>query len=436
MSHDTTRRRACPADSSRRQRGTTLIEALIALLVLAVGMVAIARLQGNMRLSAEVARQRSEAVRLAQEDVESLRAFATLAAAAGARSFESIAAASRTVDSASGYATNTRYAVTRSVDAAATAGAKSVQVVVGWTDRAGAPQHVALNTLIAAADPAFGGALGLARGDGDLRGSFGRSARIPFAAKDLGDGSSAFKPVGGGTVAYRFDNRSGMPTGRCTGIAPATPTRELTPAGVGACTPLSGQWLSGVIRFSSALPPDSSVANDLPPALGVTLALSGAGTAAAPASTCNSEAMKTVAHAGTAGLRIDSVPLAATPAALGLTAWTETGERFVAYHCFVETAPGAAWSGHLAIAPSGWRIGSAAGDRRVCRYSSDLDGSGSVDPPLEHPAAYAGVSGRLANQNYLVIDTTAVCPAGRGVRIAGNNTSDVYVDPGTAAHAP
>lgn len=416
------------------QRGTTLFEALIALLVLALGIVGVARLQGHLRLTAEVARQRAEAVRWAQAEIESLRGFTTLAAGEGGRSFDAIASASRSIEPATGDASSTRYRLARSVDASGGPGARSVQVSVAWQDRTGAAQAVVLDTLIAAAEPALGGALGLERGGDPVRGPFGRSLRIPFAAKDLGDGSSAFKPVEGGTLAIRFDHRSGRPTARCAAVSPAMPTSALTLASLGPCSALTGQWLSGVIRFSAALPPDAAAANDAPLALGVAL-LPGA-TGSAPSASCSADAMKTVSYVGTAGLRIDAVPLAALPASLGLAAWAETGERFVSYHCLVETAPGAAWSGRLAIVPSGWRIGSAAGDRRVCRVASDLDGSGAIDTALEHPAEYGAVSGALANQNYLVIDTTAACPAGRSVRIAGNNASDVYVDPGTLLHAP
>src|SRR5580765_7224250 len=95
--------------SSRRQRGITLIEALIGFAVLALGMLAIARVQTHLRLNAELARDRSEAVRLAQEELESLRAFAVLTGPTGTPSFDAIASASRTVDAASGYTTNTAY---------------------------------------------------------------------------------------------------------------------------------------------------------------------------------------------------------------------------------------------------------------------------------------------------------------------------------------
>jgi len=66
------------------QRGVGLIEALIAFLVLSLGMLAIARVQSDMRAHAELARQRTEAVRIAQQDIETLRAYSVLTSTAGA----------------------------------------------------------------------------------------------------------------------------------------------------------------------------------------------------------------------------------------------------------------------------------------------------------------------------------------------------------------
>lgn len=421
---------------SRRpdQRGTSVLEALVAMLVLAVGLVGVARFQGPLRLNGEVARQRAEALRLAQAEIESLRAFTTLAATPGGRAFDPIASMSRRVDASPGDGTTTRYDLAREVATHIGPGEKSVRVRATWSDRAGAIHEVVLDTLIAAADPAFTGALGLARGGDPTRGPFGRSLQVPLPAVDLGDGTSALKPVDGGTLAVRFDNRSGRVTARCPAVAPGLPGRLLTAAALGPCAALSGQWLSGVVRFSSALPPDANAANDTPPALSVALAL--AGPTGAPLPTCTTEAMKGVAFDGTGGRRIEAVPLTASPASLGLTGWADTGERFVAYHCLIESAPGAAWSGRLAIVPVGWRIGTAAGERRVCRHSSDLDGSGAIDTALEHPLDYAGVTGNLQHQNHLVIDAAAACPGGRALRIAGDNASDVYVDLGTLPHSP
>ena len=417
----------------RRQRGTTLLEALVAFLVLSLGMLTVARVQTQLRLNSDVARQRSEAVRLAQEDLESLRAFAVLATSSGARSYEGIASRSRTVDSDTGYPTDTSYLVTRAIDATATPDAKDASVTVSWTDRSGGAQQVALSSIIAGNDPAYGGALGLERGDASVQGPFGRSVAIPLAAKDLGDGRSAFKPANDGPVAWLLDNRSGAVTGRCTGIAAATQTRDLTPADLAHCDANVGRLLGGIVRYSSASPPDAAAGNDLPLAATVALALSGGSYANAP--DCATEAMKTVSYSVAGSLRLEAVPISTTPASRGLAGWAETGDRYLAYHCVVYPLVSGLWSGRVTLQPVGWSIGSGAADRRVCRYSSDLDASGAIDANIEHPDRYVGVDGTLANQNFLVIQGTETCPTGHAIQVAGNG-SDVDVDLGTAQHQP
>lgn len=422
------------ATASPRQRGSTLLEALIAFLVLSLGMLAIVRIQTQLRLNADVARQRSEAVRLAQADLESLRAFAVLAATPGQRSFDAIASETRTVDSASGDAGNTAYLVTRQVSAAATASsAKNALVSVAWTDRGGGAQQLTLGSIIAGTAPAFGGALGLARDGAPAKGAFGRSVRIPVSAKDLGNGRSAFKPVGNGTVALLFDNRSGLLTGRCTAVDPATATRDLTSAGLGPCDASVGHLLSGSVHFSSATPPDAAQANELPPAFAVALTLTGGGGPVAPV--CSVEALKTVSYTVGGSLHIEAVPIAAAPASIGLPGWAETGERFAAYHCAVYPAASGPWSGSVTLVPSGWTLGTGAGDRRACRFSADLDASGAIDANLEHPASYTNADRSLPNQNLLIVNGSAACPGGAATRVAGNN-SDVYVDLSTVPHQP
>ena len=143
----------------RGQHGSTLVEALVAFLVLSVGMIAIARLQSHLRLDADVARQRSEAVRLAQEDMETVRSFASVEVepAAGTRSFDAIASASRSENA------GTAYLIDRSIT---TTGlpphAKSASITVSWTDRSGSTQKVTLHSIIAGSDPALTAALALA----------------------------------------------------------------------------------------------------------------------------------------------------------------------------------------------------------------------------------------------------------------------------------
>ncbi|MEO6030713.1 MAG: hypothetical protein ABIP61_02230 [Burkholderiaceae bacterium] len=416
---------------ARHQRGTTLVEALIAFLVLSLGMLAVARVQAQFRIEADIARQRSEAVRLAQEDIETLRAFSVLAAASGAHAWADIASASSVVDSSSGYASNTRYTVARDIDAVTLPNAKTLRVAVHWADRGGAAQQVVLNSIISGSDPALAGALAIAPGDPVA--AFGRSPRIPRAAKDLGDGRSALKPVSAGTAALVFDNRSGLVIGRCTGVNAATPTDALTPVDLMTCDAHVGLLLRGTVRFSSNSPPDPAQARDAPLAHDIALGLTGGPYPAAPS--CASEALKTVSFTRAGSLHVEAVPIAATPASIGLATWSDTGDRFVAYHCVVIPPASGRWSGRSLVAPIGWTIGLQPGARRVCRYSADLDASGASDANLEHPAHYSDVETALPHQNFLVVDGLENCPVGAAIQVTGT-PADVFADLSTSPHQP
>lgn len=126
------------------QRGLGLVEALIAFLVLSLGMLAVVRLQPALRQHAEIARQRAEAVRLAQEDIEHLRSAAAPAAGIVPAAFD--------IDEA---AASTRYHLQREVDATAWPNLRTVTVSVRWPARDGELQQVRLATLIGTADPAI-----------------------------------------------------------------------------------------------------------------------------------------------------------------------------------------------------------------------------------------------------------------------------------------
>ena len=417
----------------RRQRGTTLLEALVAFLVLSLGMLTVARVQTQLRANSDVARQRSEAVRLGQDDLETLRAFSVLAATAGARAYADVTSGTRIVDSSAGYATNTRYLVTRQIDAANAPRAKSANVTVSWTDRAGDTQRVVLNSVISGTDPAYSGALVIPRSATQAKGPFGRAPAIPLGAKDLGNGSSAFKPVRNGGIALVFDNATGQVTARCTGIATGTPTAALSIADLSTCDARAGQLLSGVVRFTQASPPQPGAANELPAAMAIALSLTGGNYPQAPV--CDAEPMKTVAYTAAGSLRIEAVPIAATPASVGVASWTDTGDRNTAYLCVVYPLPSGAWSGRATLVPTGWTIGTGAADRRVCRYTADLDGNGAIDANIEHPADYAGVTAALAQQNFLVISGSDTCPAAAATRVTGQ-AGDVFANLGTAAHQP
>lgn len=141
---------------SRRQGGFTLVEMLVAFLVLTLGLLAVIRLQPELRQHAELARQRSEATRLAQQDIERLRGFVQIGIAGSTPAYDAIVAAAYTVEPDE--LGSPRYAVERLVDDTAVPNARAVDVSVRWLDRAGEPQQVMLATLIAASDPALAAA--------------------------------------------------------------------------------------------------------------------------------------------------------------------------------------------------------------------------------------------------------------------------------------
>lgn len=364
-----------------RQHGTTLIEALIALLVLSLGMVGIGKLHAHLRGNADIARQRSEAVRFAQADLERARAMPP----------SHVASAASSVGASAGLATNADYRVQRHVSDPSALRTTSVEVT--WQDRTRSSQRIRLDSLIATVPHELSGALAMQKSLQPLRAIRGRSAFIPAIAKDLGDGRSAFKPSSASGLVIVFDNRSGDVTARCESSASAT-TAALTASSLGTCVAMDGRLLSGFVRFSLSAPPDALAPSD----------------AAMPL-----EIAVTMTHGGTGP---EAAPVCAT----------EAGERAVAYHCVVTPLLGR-WSGHSRIEPKGWTIGTAASDRKVCRYSADHDGSGAIDNPAEHPGEYLNVDRALMQQNFLVIRGDQACP------VAGR-APGVFGDVSTVQHQP
>jgi Tfp pilus assembly protein PilV len=320
--------------SFKRARGATLLEALVAFLVLSLGMLTMARLQTTLRLNSDIARQRSEAVRLAEEDMEALRAFATLAATQGVKAYADIVSAKHSVTAGQGGGGNVDYEVAREVASVGDPGYKTASVTVNWADRHGAAQHVVIDSVIGAHSPTLSAALSVASRGQAVRGLLGRPASVPATAKNLGNGHSVLKPDSGQTLAFVFSNASGHLTSVCSGVTASS--HDIVAADLVTCTATNGLLLSGQVRFSLTGAPDAAHANDTPLALAVSLALSG-GPYAGPAQ-CGTDAMKTVAYPLGNTTRREAVPLLATPESWGVQSWTELGERFIAYHCVVVPA--------------------------------------------------------------------------------------------------
>ncbi|MBC7940151.1 MAG: pilus assembly protein PilV, partial [Chitinophagaceae bacterium] len=134
-------------------RGIALIEALVALAVMAFGLLSVAGLQVVLRQNADNAKQRSEAVRLAQEEIEELRAYSSLTGPVGTVAYNNLVDVPRleldTDDS------NTTFYLTRTVSDSPIPAYKTLTVDVDWLDRVGATQNVRLSTAVLGVEPAL-----------------------------------------------------------------------------------------------------------------------------------------------------------------------------------------------------------------------------------------------------------------------------------------
>ena len=406
------------AQSARRtRRGVALIEALVALLVMAFGMVAVAGLLGTMRRSSDLAKQRGEALRIAQQHMEMLRDYSVLdngAVPAFAGQLDYVnSIKSDTPDPVDG--ANARYAINTTVDAIPTnplpnppanAPAKSIRITVSWNDRAGVSQHVTTDSYITRADPVLGASPRIAPTyTATQRPPDGKSV-LPPTAKDLGGGKSVLIPQPGGTVALVFNNISGVITSRCT-IAAGTSTVDIhTSADLTNCSDIFGFALWGYVNFASATPLPTPLSYSY--AVPIDLAFATGG----PSYEC-----------------FDNAPVDATGP-----------QTVVAYACVVyptaveipdpkdaaKKISVNAWSGELDI--TGLTLGS--GNWKVCRYSGNYDGNATISN-AEHPQVYDTVQGALGNQNFLVIKYSETCPTG-----ASTDTGSAFWSKATVQHQP
>jgi Tfp pilus assembly protein PilV len=403
------------------QRGVSLIEAIVAMAVMAFGMMAIVGLQATLRQNSDIAKQRSEAVRIAEEWIEAARAFSVMAGYDGVGNLL-VDPVPRDADS-----TNAVYKLTQTV-VDTMPGMKSIQVEVSWVDRTGQIQSVTLNSIIAAADPALSGILTMAPGSGGgglpATPPLGRNPAIPVQAKDLGNGKSGFKPPApGGTVVWVFDNQTGVIVGVCNTVT--TGQADLTQADVSSCSNNSnGLPLSGFVRFSTGTTQPTAADAEFPAStalnLAVVLTLSSTG------------------HASPDHVCFSNAPLSAS-----------TTRFSIRYYCAILFNANAVpvWSGISTLTPLAfvfdlppgyvpWEIADDAADARasryrVCRYTPATSDA-QVIPNQWHPRTYTNVTAleQLTNQNFLVIR------AGDGPDDGSSGTAftcptDVPADPAT-----
>ncbi|MBI3366937.1 MAG: hypothetical protein HY021_00310, partial [Burkholderiales bacterium] len=111
---------------------------------------------------------------------------------------------------------NTTYHLQRDTAAPAGSAQKALSVTVTWDDRQGNTQKIIMRDVVAGASPVLGAlvsAMPIAQA-GHRRS--GRHPTIPARAHDYDGDHSAFKPSEGGTLAWVFDNLTGVISKVCT----------------------------------------------------------------------------------------------------------------------------------------------------------------------------------------------------------------------------
>jgi Tfp pilus assembly protein PilV len=351
----------------RAMHGFSLIEAIVALAVMAFGMLAFVGLQGTLRFNSDVSKQRSEAVRIAQQAIEEWRAFSFVEPDVDEMDYAQIA----TLPDVNLIPpnVNTTFTLSRTIIPAANATSprtKTLVVDVGWDDRNGVRQSVRLSTTIAGTPPELAGALSVPGAGGPLRLPEGRSPSVPQGAVGVGGGKSAYRPPGAPlTTVWLFDNLSGVVTSVCT--FPGTDLSQLVPAT--QCTSQPSYLISGFVRFSFTAPADADAPAD------------------------------------------EQIPLGMQAIALGVE--FADGECFVApvqdpkltytaYVCRVPQSADTTWTGStLLVTPP-----DPMTQYDVCRYTNGQPGNAN------HPQVYVHLDRSLGNQNFLVVTKGVACPAG------------------------
>jgi type II secretory pathway pseudopilin PulG len=350
--------------SAHRQRGVSLVEGLVALVVMGFGMLTIVGFQANLLRHADMARQRTEATRLAQNKLEELRAFEQLAPAPGKAAYEDIDPG----NDSPALNSNTAYERSWSIGGDAADLHRLVSVRVDWPEDAGdaGSTSVTLHTVIARADPADAGALALPNpGNDALRRAFHRHRDIPYEAGILRGANrkrSTLRWEGREPGTLVFDDVSGEVVALCA-LPPADDTDVAT-----QCVAVAAYLLQGHI---GGIAPGS-----LP-----TLAFD----------------------------RLEYLRAGSSPDCIVTEATSRSGGAIGGiqrYRCLIQptdhdrdAATPRVWSGRLRLA------GLPAG-AHTCRYAV-AESALNVD----HPETYTLVQGSLDHQNFLLIEA-GECPGG------------------------
>ena len=353
------------------QRGISLIEALVAMAVMAFGMLGVLGMQTTLRGNSDVSKQRSEAVRVAQAAMETHRGFSVLDAAPGRKAYAAIiSAAAAAASQADANATFQRTDTVLTFPANSAQQDylplfKSVVVDVTWEDRGNVTQSVRLNSIIAGVSPEIAASLPTP-GEGSVgQNPGGRNRTVPVTAIDLGNGTSRFFPPGAPTgVNWIFTNSTGV-------------IKQLCLASI--CTDFGGRLLSGYVRFATGSVQPTFVESRNPPDLAVI-----------------------------PGTSVQVALTEPSVSVIGCYQSATTSLAYVAYFCAMPVGVIENWwSGPATV--NGLPLAASASDAsaslfRVCRYTTSRWNTATpVVDNQNHPYAYNKVLTSLANQSFLII---------------------------------
>lgn len=138
----------------KKQKGVSLIEILIALIILATGVVTLMKLQGDLIRGRGLTGQQSQALMIMQNKIDELRNYQVLTTTTGYTAYDDIVSGSSVV---TGDTTN--YNLAWTVTDQTNPDRKEVQITATWTDASNATQTLTLDTMIGRVDPTVSGVL-------------------------------------------------------------------------------------------------------------------------------------------------------------------------------------------------------------------------------------------------------------------------------------
>lgn len=131
-----------------KQSGQTLIETMIAALIIAGSAIALLQFQNYLTYSNSVTQQQADAIQLAVNKIENLRDFSTIAG------YNALASGSSTTTGTSA-SYNLAWTVTNHVNP----NYDTIDVTVSWTDRYNNAQSVDVTSDVAGIDPSYSGVI-------------------------------------------------------------------------------------------------------------------------------------------------------------------------------------------------------------------------------------------------------------------------------------